>query len=417
MRESSSHPSASLNTNSSAKRIAADCTECGACVRGCAFLSANGSPRSMAERLSNDGPTTRDLAFDFSLCGLCSEICPLNLDPAAMFLDMRRDAASRNEVDLKRYRTILGYEKRGNSSLFSHAGLPKGCDTVFFPGCTLSGTRPGVTEDLFEHLQTTIPSLGIVLECCNKPSHDLGRQEHFETMFGELRDMLLTNGVRRVLTACPNCFKVFSHYGKELQVRTVYEHLAAHGLPSRAPLSGEVTIHDPCPMRHVPEAQKALRSLAAKMGLDVHEMKHSRKRTLCCGEGGSVSFRSPELASKFTQRRAQEAGDRMVLTSCAGCAHFLGRSMDTAHMLDVVFRPEAVREGRAGVVKAPLTYMKRLSLKHRFKLNMPTARIWERSGRKPLPAKTVLPILKEKRFRYATLGLIGLASLKLLFLS
>ncbi|HKK33148.1 MAG TPA: (Fe-S)-binding protein [Desulfomicrobiaceae bacterium] len=418
MSESSPLPSASRNQNSSAKRITSECTECGACVRSCAFLSTHGSPRTLAERLAHEGPAVRDLAFDCSLCGLCSEICPLDLDPSTMFLDMRRDAASRNEVDLKRYRTILGYENRGNSSLFSHAGLPKGCDTVFFPGCTLTGTRPGVTEDLFGHLQNTIPSLGIVLECCNKPSHDLGRQDHFETMFGELRDMLLAHGVRRVLTACPNCFKVFSTYGNGLKVSTVYEHLAAHGLPATTPLSGEVTIHDPCPMRHVPGAHKALRTLAAKMGLDIHEMKHSRKRTLCCGEGGSVSFRSPELSKNFTERRAREAGDRTVLTSCAGCAHFLGRSMDTAHMLDVVFRPEAVREGKARAVKAPLTYLKRLTLKRRFKAGMPMAMVWERSGKSPLPAKTTpVPVLSWKLFRYTALGLGCLVSLKVFLFS
>ena len=48
-----------------------------------------------------------------------------------------------------------------------------------------------------------ITDIGIVLDCCTKPSHDLGDEEHFNAMFGEMKDYLLSQGIKTVLLACP----------------------------------------------------------------------------------------------------------------------------------------------------------------------------------------------------------------------
>ena len=54
--------------------------------------------------------------------------------------------------------------------IFSYYALPEGCNTVFFPGCTLSGTRSEKVILTYQRLKKSIPSLGIVLDCCTKPS-------------------------------------------------------------------------------------------------------------------------------------------------------------------------------------------------------------------------------------------------------
>jgi len=111
---------------------------------------------------------------------------------------------------------ILGYEKRGTSKRYSYYAFPENCSTVLFPGCALPGTRPDKVKSLFAHLQKTIPNLGIVFDCCTKPSHDLGRDIHFQAMFNELQNYLLQNGIKNILVACPNCYRVFldwfAHY-------------------------------------------------------------------------------------------------------------------------------------------------------------------------------------------------------------
>ena len=116
-----------------------------------------------------------------------------------MFLEMRRESVSLGAQNFSDYGVILNYEKRGTSRCYSYYALPENCDTVLFPGCTLPGTRPDKVKGLYDHLQKTIPSLGIVLDCCTKPSHDLGREKHFHAMFSEMKEYLLQHGIKNVL--------------------------------------------------------------------------------------------------------------------------------------------------------------------------------------------------------------------------
>jgi Fe-S oxidoreductase len=358
------------------------CLDCGLCVKQCSFLQANGSPKQIASNYRGNGDAA--LAYECSLCGLCTAVCPpkVGLDPASLFLEMRREAASSGAMSFAGHKRILQYEKRGRSALFSLHCLPKNCDTVLFPGCNLPGTRPGRVKELFTILQKDIPDLGLVLDCCTKPSHDLGRQQSFETAFTQLTACLLHHGVKKVLVACPNCFRVFSQYAPQLQVETVYEHL--RGLTNGAgSLLGTVTVHDPCTTRFDEQLHQTIRHLIDGVSLDIEEMPHHGRKTMCCGEGGAVACQQPDLARKWTQRREEQA-KHLVVTYCAGCAGYLGNNMETAHLLDLLFHPKATIEGKIKVAGAPLTYLNRLQLKHYFKkhfASMDSRQLRCRSGR------------------------------------
>ena len=349
------------------KTIQRGCTECGVCVTQCPFLQEYGNPKTILKALDTGGFKQLSPAFECSLCHLCSAVCPEHLEPGKLFHALRRQAMASGTVDLKPYRTILGYEKRGGSSLFSYYGLPRGCDTVFFPGCTLPGTRPGTTRQMFSFLRDRYPDLGIVLDCCTKPSHDLGRQKWFEHKFGEILQRLADSNIHNVLVACPNCYNIFKTYGRGLTVRTVYEELSSHDLPSGPIISDEIVVHDPCPLRREVDIQDAVRSILRRKGMTIAKMRHQGKRTVCCGEGGSTGFIRPDLARRWGEIRHNEADGRSVVTYCAGCAGFLNRTTPTLHLADLIFSPERVIEGDFKVSKSPLTYLNRLTLKRHFK--------------------------------------------------
>jgi Fe-S oxidoreductase len=222
---------------------------------------------------------------------------------------------------------------------------------------------------VFAQLKRHIPEVGMVLDCCTNPSHDLGREAYMTTMFNEMKGYLLDQGVKQVLVACPNCHKVFSRYGAPLAVRTIYEVMAEHDLPKKPTVSGTVTIHDPCAVRFEKGIHDAVRRLVDGTGLSVEEMIHSRTRTLCCGEGGAVGFLSPELAGTWGHIRKGEVHYRRVITYCAGCCDNLGRITPASHVLDLLFEPEAVLKGKTKASKSPITYYNRLRLKRFLKKN------------------------------------------------
>ena len=349
------------------KQISDQCTECGACLKSCAFLTHHGTPKSIASHCDFSLAENQAIAYECSLCGLCTAVCPEKLDPALLFLEVRRLSCEAGNLDEAKYGPILGYEKKGTSQFFSWYGLPEGCDTIFFPGCTLPGTRPEVTTRLFQQIQQMVPTAGLVLDCCAKPSHDLGRSDHFNKMFGEMHEYLVSQGIRTVLTACPNCTKIFRQYGHGLIVKTVYEilqppastdYLSANGLA--------FTVHDPCPLRNDQDTQQAIRKMLGEMGLAVSEMNHQGKQTLCCGEGGAVAAVKPQWSREWSLIRERESAGRTIVTYCAGCTGYLNRVVPTLHILDLLFQ-QLGPQGKAKVARAPFTYWHRFRLKRAMK--------------------------------------------------
>ncbi len=353
--------------------VSEKCIECSLCQKECAFLEIHGMPKPIADAFLASPKDRQSVAFECSLCGLCTAVCPVGVDPAAMFLEMRQDAVDHGGGNLPEHRVILDYERRGTSRRYTWYGLPGDCDMVFFPGCNLPGTRPARVMQLYECLRGIVPALGIVLDCCMKPSHDLGRERVFRKMFTEMREWLLENGVRTVLVACPNCHKVFREHGRELLVKTVYEILAQNRMPRAGRQMGKVVVHDPCAVRFEQSIHGAVRDLVKKMGLTIQDMPHQGEKTLCCGEGGSVGFLKPEFAKNWRSLRKEETSGQCTITYCAGCAGSLGAVMPTSHVLDLIFEPEATLSGKVKTSRAPFTYWNRIRLKARFKRLLATA--------------------------------------------
>lgn len=343
------------------------CIKCKLCRKECAFLRKYGKPKDIADSYNPSDKIHQGMPFECSLCRLCAAVCPVKINPALMFLEMRRETVKRGNGDYPEHSVILGYEKRGTSKRYTYYAIPDGCDTVFFPGCTLSGTRPDKVVGLYEHLKQFSPALGIVLDCCTTPSHDLGREKYFNALFHEMKDYLLKNGIRNVVVACPSCYKVFKKHGGDLTVQTAYEIMSEKGLPERGKIKGIVTVHDSCAVRFEESVHSAARDLISKKGLTIEEMKHSATKTFCCGEGGSVGFLAPDLAKNWGINRKKEADGRRLITYCAGCANYLSPLTPASHLLDLLFEPEGTIAGTVKVAKAPFTYLNRLLLKRKLK--------------------------------------------------
>lgn len=354
------------------------CIDCKLCVTECTFLSTYGTPGQIARGYQVDNRAMQQMAYGCSLCGLCGAVCPahVGLDPQTLFLEMRRYAVEGGGA-FPGHSKGLRYEKFGVSKLAQLYGLPEGCHTVLFPGCAMAGSRSHIVEKLFHHLQRTLPQLGVVLDCCTKISHDIGRQTYSAAQFAEMRTRLLDLGVKTVLVSCPSCYQMFHQYGAPLKVKTVYEQLCEHDLPVQEGknLSEQVTIHDSCASRMDTTVHGAVRSLVTRLGYGhIIEMKHSGTTTYCCGEGGSVASVAPLLSAEWVKRRHKESRETPVVCYCAGCTQFLGSEMQVYHILDMLFEQDDVRKGKPRVTSPPLTYVKRLLLKRRLKKQLPEVR-------------------------------------------
>lgn len=363
--------------------ISSHCTQCQTCVSQCAFLASYGDPKKIANSYAPSEKKSFTMPFECSLCELCTAICPHGVNPKEMFLEMRREAFDQGEANLPEHRSLRHFEKRGTSKRFSWYALPEDCNTIFFPGCALSGSRSEITLKTFKQLQKTIPKIGIVLDCCMKPSHDLGDEENFNVMFNEMKTYLLAHGIKTILTACPNCLKVFSEYGTEFESRTIYEDFNLQDLPTPIKSTEVVALHDPCTARFNISAQNAVRDILKRQGLTIAEQEHSKITTLCCGEGGAASCISPLLAENWGRKRVEATQGQQIVSYCAGCTQTLGKKTRTSHILDLIFAQDYALNGQVKVTKAPLTYLKRLKLKKYLQRHLQVATSRERTFQSP----------------------------------
>lgn len=354
--------------DSATNLISTECIRCGQCSSECDFLRRVGLPGNLATTYCSEGGTGLSEAFSCSLCRLCTVKCPKSLPISSMFLELRRSAVVQGKYSFRYHLPLKFYEFLGGSHFLRMRFLPPKCNTVFFPGCALPGIRPEQTLNVYRQLQRKIPQLGIVLDCCNKPSHDLGNQQKFMKNFIRKIKILQTAKVRSIVTVCPSCFDLFQQYGEDLKVSMIYEHLQGD-LHSSNTLKSvfKCTIHDPCTMRFESEVQEQVRELVKGSGADIHEMTHSCEKTYCCGEGGAVEGFPADTWSDWKQKRLEEAQELPIITYCGGCMEKL-KPAKTIHALDLLFGGrQAQSNNKTSWYSSLKRYLNRYQLKRKIK--------------------------------------------------
>lgn len=356
------------------KQMSDTCNSCGLCMRPCAFLTRHGSPARIARRALESGEYAS--AFECSLCGLCDIQCPHNLPVKDMFLHMRRLEVECNPAVLKRFKGLCSYVSLGRSRWLQSYALPRGCTQVFFPGCALAGTRAALTWNVYACLQRHISTLGLVLDCCSKPNHDIGMSTEFAENINDLTRKLEKSGITRVITACPNCYEVFLRHVPQIEVISVYEVLGANdyseNAANAATLLPQVTVHDPCVNRTRAGVQNAVRDLVQSRGISITEMNNHAETTLCCGEGGCVMATAPDLAQSWRRQRVHQSDGLPVVTYCAGCVEYLSADMPTLHVLDLLDASFSKGIEPVQPTRGLKRYLDRFNLKHKAEKHMRT---------------------------------------------
>ena len=113
-------------------RRSLNCIRCGACMNTCPVYRRSGGhsyettvPGPIGSILapSRDAKTHKSLPFACSLCGSCSDVCPVKIDLHTQLLTWRREIAVRGLLPWsKRFSMKLGRIVLGNTWLFTTAG-------------------------------------------------------------------------------------------------------------------------------------------------------------------------------------------------------------------------------------------------------------------------------------------------------
>ncbi|MBN2332594.1 MAG: (Fe-S)-binding protein [Deltaproteobacteria bacterium] len=334
-----------------------DCIECDKCTKSCSFLQRYGNPRAIDQQLAAHFDPL--IPYSCSLCSRCQTVCPVNIRIKDYFLEQRRQAVQRQQGPLKAHQGLLRYETMVNSRLFTAYAIPPEARRVIFPGCGAIGKNPATIKKLHAFLEQELGEpIGIVLDCCLKISHDLGRQHFFNTRFSGKIKKLQDNGVEEVITLCPSCTDVFNAYSP-LRTTPVYRYLAAAPSSRKSLPERRYAVHDPCVLRYNKQVQEDVRTLIKQGQAEVMSMPHERQNALCCGEGGGVCHVDPSLPAAMKAKRLQET-DQPLVVYCYACRDFLANDrVDVEHILDLLFETTMA-------TPAWKTWVNRFSLKCTF---------------------------------------------------
>lgn len=222
--------------------------------------------------------------------------------------------------------------------------------SLFFPGCSVINFAPSLMGAVYAMLERAGEADGISLLCCGKLLAFEPDAENVCPAFeADLLASLRNAGVKRVITACPNCTaelrRVLAKSEEDLgiEVAVLPEVLGSCGIGigeeavrsffdengmAYAGAAPKLTVQDSCPDRKTGEFARGTRSLLPAGS--VVEMEHSRTASMCCGSLAKAAGKN-DAATRQSQRRGEEgvaAGADAIVTACMSCASQLSNFQD-----------------------------------------------------------------------------------------
>jgi Fe-S oxidoreductase len=309
----------------------------------------------MAQRLFHGvdeiTPELKEVIYTCTTCLMCQEICGVRNDGAGPW-DIAvavREEITAKEGPLEAHRPLLdGLKKHGNpwgeaphqraqwADGLSLRRLRDGkAQTLLFAGCSAnqSAGSPGTVAlaQIMQRVGEDFAILGEEEKCCGLYAQDLGFRAEYYRLEQENLNKIMGSGVRRIVTACGSCLRIWRGYpaaklpGLELLHGVEYvERLLREGrLRFIQDARQKVTYHDPCHLGRGCGVYEAPRNILRAMpGTDLVEMPRHKRWSWCCGGGGGVQEAFPDLAQWNAQQRLQEAKDtgaEVLLTTSAVC--------------------------------------------------------------------------------------------------
>lgn len=325
--------------------------ECRECVKACEYLAHyRAYPKRYVREMYNNLKVVMGFRHanaminSCSLCGLCGQICPGELNMGEVCRGARQTMVREGKMPPSAHDFALRDMRFSNSEQFVLNRHQPGFTTsrvVFFPGCQLAASAPQYVKPIYEFLSKKLAGgVGLMLGCCGAPADWAGQEGLFQETLQNIGRNWRDLGSPKVITACPSCFSMLHQYLPAMPVETLWTLLDRIGLPENAG-SGitpqKLAIHDSCTTRHEAQLHASVRNILGKLGHQTEELLGNREETICCGYGGLMIFANREVAHKVINRRIRES-PADYLTYCAMCRdNFAGQGKRAYHLLDLVF--------------------------------------------------------------------------------
>jgi glutamate synthase (NADPH/NADH) small chain len=361
--------------------------KCLECMKGCKYLQAfdqypGKCIRSIVKNLiilpGFGIRLATPLINSCSLCGLCKEACPADIDMSFINRESRRIMWEKEYMPPALHYFPIRDMRFANSEEFFLAKNQKETKKskyLFFPGCQLSASLPKAVKKTYLHLCGYLQGgVGLMLGCCGAPSVWAGRQELSQEAWDKILKEWKKMGEPRIIVACPSCYKVFKENMPNFKISFLAEVLNKLPVPEvdRDELVRAYSFHDPCTTRYEKKLQDSARELSLILGCDLKELPYNRDLSKCCSFGGLQYHLAPEIAKEVIADRANES-PLPYLTSCSNCRDmFESGGKESLHILELYWGEKENRNEAA----AQFDFSRRRDVRRKLKEDLLNG-IWQ----------------------------------------
>lgn len=315
-------------------------------MTGCSMLEEfTDSPKSLLFDFTNNTPSS-NMSFSCATCGYCESVCPEDISFKNLFSKAKQEYAKEDTTLFNfGYKSVLFHQKNSFSKLFTaktkfHDGKYK--HMAFMPGCALSSYSPQLVKNVYNHLNTLLPGINVLQQCCGQPTRIVGDMNRFDKLYSKLESDIQYMQADTIVTACENCYITLKHHSPHLKVVSLYEVLAEVGIPKHKENFyhnfEKIALHDPCPTRYEKKLQDSVRDVLSLLGIPYEEFKNNRNKTECCGSGGMLELTNAKQAKKQMTSRAQQTQCDTIISYCQSCAESMNKGgKNGVHILDLIF--------------------------------------------------------------------------------
>ncbi len=310
--------------------------------------------------------------WDCTTCGACVEQCPVDIEHVDHIVDMRRyQVLIESEFPSELGGLFRNLENKGNPWGQNSKDRMAWATGLDFEVPVITGQLPAETEYLFwvgcagafeDKARKTTRSiaellhiagvsfavLGTAETCTGDPARRAGNeflfqmlaQQNVETInaaFGERTQ-------KKVVVSCAHCFNTllneYPSLGGQYEVvhhtQLLNKLVRDKRLVSIAPVSRDVTYHDPCYLGRHNKVYAPPRELIEAAGMTLKEMPRNSSRSMCCGAGGARMWMEEKVGKRINLERVDEAldtGVEQIATGCPFCSIMLNDGV-TARLAD-----------------------------------------------------------------------------------
>ncbi len=213
----------------------------------------------------------------------------------------------------------------------------KEADTLFWVGSagSFDDRAKKITRAFVQIMNKTGVNFG-VLGSEESSSGDAAKRAGNEFLF-QMQAMMNIEvmnayNVKRIVTTCPHSYNTLKNEYKGLEgdykvqhhTEFIAELLAEGKLKLTGNLAGKkITYHDPCYLGRANNVYDIPRELIKSLGVELVEMKRSKRLSFCCGAGGAQMFKEPENGTQdININRTEEAlalNPDIIATGCPFC--------------------------------------------------------------------------------------------------